>query len=134
MTESAPQVPVITDQAIEDFKRELAQEDELELIDQSRRIVTLQAEIEEREAEISEIKTRILAAHEPGSYTAGKLTVQVREGAARLDARKFTEAFPAAQYPTYYKIQPNTTEIRKAISENDLAQYQVQGKPSVVIK
>jgi hypothetical protein len=111
-----------------------AQESELELIAQSRRIVTLQAEIEEREAEIAEIKSRILAAHEPGTYAAGKLQVQVRPGASRLDPKKFAAAFPAAQYPAYYKVQPNATEIRKAISENDLAQFQVQGKPSVVIK
>lgn len=110
------------------------QESELELVAQSRRIVTLQAEIEERQSEIDEIKTRILATHEPGTYAAGDLSVQVREGAARLDAKKFGAAFPAGQFPIYYKVQPNTSEIKKAISENDLAQFQVQGKPSVVIK
>lgn len=110
------------------------QEDQLDLVAMSRRIVTLQAEISQREDEIDDIKARILKARQPGTYQAGDLEVQVRAGAARLDSTRFQKAFPAKEHPTFYKLALNTPAIKKAISEDDLAAYQTQGKPSVVVK
>ena len=84
--------------------------------------------------EIDQIKQRILDTHEPGSYEADELTVQVREGAKRLDAKKFMNAFPASDKPEFYELKPALSVIKKHIAPAELEQYQTTSKPSVIVK
>jgi hypothetical protein len=114
------------------------QKDELSkknlLILEAKRIALLQARIEECQTEIDQIKQRILDTHEPGSYEADELTVQVREGAKRLDAKKFMNTFPASDKPEFYELKPALNVIKKHIAPTELEQYQTTSKPSVIVK
>ena len=103
------------------------QKDELSkknlLILEAKRIALLQVRIEECQMEIDQIKQRILDTHEPGSYEADELTVQVREGAKRLDAKKFMSAFPASDKPEFYELKPALSVIKlRRLSLNSIRQ------------
>lgn len=114
------------------------QKDELSkknlLILEAKRIALLQSRISECETEIAQIKQHILETHEPGSYEADELLVQVREGSRRLDERKFMKAYPASKYPDFYQLKPHTKNIKNAIAPADLDAYQTVSKPTVVVK
>ncbi|WP_223852419.1 hypothetical protein [Bifidobacterium tissieri] len=73
---------------------------------QAERIATLTAEIKARQDELDAIKRQILENHEPGTYQAGNLTVQVRAGRRTLNQNRFREKYPIGDYPEYYEIKP----------------------------
>ncbi|WEV68740.1 hypothetical protein OZX73_05460 [Bifidobacterium sp. ESL0775] len=131
------QQPILQTQATpEQIERakEDAQAKENLLMAQARKIVSLQAEIEERQQKVDQLKQDILDTHEPGTYVAGGLKVQVREGSKRLNAGRFQKKFPAADYPELYKIAPDSTGARKKLGEDALAGLFDQGKSTVVVK
>ncbi|OTA27253.1 hypothetical protein B9G54_01665 [Alloscardovia macacae] len=100
----------------------------------AKRIVNLQVTIEEAEAEIKRIKEQILKRYEPGSHAAGALTVQVREGAKRLNVEKFMKAYPAVKHARFYELKPKMSAIREEVPPAALATYQTASKPSVVVQ
>ncbi|MDF7641747.1 hypothetical protein PT279_09140 [Bifidobacterium sp. ESL0784] len=104
------------------------------LMAQARKIVSLQAEIEANQAKVDQLKQDILDTHEPGTYAAGDLKVQVREGSKRLNASRFKAKYPAEDYPELYKIAPDSTGARKKLGEDALAGLFDQGKSTVVVK
>ncbi|WEV41618.1 hypothetical protein OZX57_06410 [Bifidobacterium sp. ESL0682] len=101
---------------------------------QAKKIVSLQEEIEERQQWVDRLKQDILDTHEPGTYQAGDLKVQIREGSKRLNASRFKKEYPAEDHPELYKIAPDSTEARKKLGEDALAGLFDQGKSTVVIK
>ena len=100
---------------------------------QAKRVAQLQEEIKTREDEVAGIKNSILDQWQPGSYTAGNLTVQVKEGARTINAAKFSKTFPPTEYPDLYKLSPDSKEARKQLGEQQLAPVMISRKPSVVI-
>lgn len=136
MTTATATRPAMTSEApaSEPIERHIDQGRTNLLAAQAQRIVTLQAEIEERQTKVDELKQQILDTHKPGSYEAGDLQVQVREGSKRLNASRFKKMYPAEQYPELYKIAPDSTTARKKLGEDALAGLFDQGKSTVVVK
>lgn len=119
-------------EGLEESEDEQAKARELE--GWAKRIVNLRVTIEEAEAEIKRIKEQILKKYESGSYAAGALTVQVREGAKRLNAEKFMKAYPAARHARFYELKPKMSAIREEVPPAALASFQTASKPSVVVQ
>lgn len=69
-----------------------------------------------------------------GTHTAGPYTIQVRNGAARLDTDTLMAAYPVVVHPEMYRPALVTAEVRKRIAPVDLEQYTVHGNPTVVVK
>ena len=100
----------------------------------ARRIVQLEAEIADRQTQIDDLKSGIIEAYPAGSYPAGDLTIQVRAGARRLDARALEKQFPAADYPQLYRQSLDTKAVRAGFAPTALERYTTAGKPTVTIK
>lgn len=103
------------------------------LVAQAKRIVSLQARIKESQDEIDRLKGLILDAYPVGSYDAGNLKVTVRQGASRLDEKKFQAKYPVRENPGLYMTKPNTTAIKKAIAPVELEDVYTSGKATVVV-
>lgn len=70
----------------------------------------------------------------PGRYRAGDLGFSIRPGARRLDAKRFTAAYPPEDNPRFYKTSPDTTAARNALGQDALDQfYGEPGSNSVVL-
>lgn len=103
-------------------------------IQQAQRIAIIDSQIKDLTEERDDLKTQILVSHpHPGSYTAGALTVTVKTGARRLDARKLEKAYPADKYPSLYKQTLDTKAVRDQFAPNALTDYQTAGTPTVVV-
>lgn len=96
------------------------------------RLVTLKAQAERIDEEISLINER-LRALDYGTHDAGDWSVQVSVN-RRLDADRFTQRFPVAQYPTYYRAVPDTKAIQDNFAPVELDQWYVSGAPRVSVK
>ena len=101
---------------------------------QAARIAVLQVDIKRAQYEIDSLKTRILDAWPVGSYEAGDLKVQVKAGSQRLDAKRFMQAYPAAEHPSLYKVSPDAAAARKALGGLALEPLMKRDKSSVVVK
>ena len=75
---------------------------------QAMRIADLTEQIKTRQEEIDAIKRQILDTHEPGTYQAGGLKVQVKTGSRRLDAKKFTAAYKPTEHPELFELKPKS--------------------------
>lgn len=100
---------------------------------QAKRIATLQAEIKDREDEVTTLKTTILDQWPAGTYPAGDLKVSIRPGARTINASRFTKQFPPTEYPDLYKLSPDSTKARKQLGEEQLQPVMTSRKPTVVI-
>ncbi|MCI1643143.1 MAG: hypothetical protein LKI98_05160 [Bifidobacterium crudilactis] len=125
---------IFPDEQLQDVISDIGHREKINLLEaQAKRIATLQEEIRERQDSVDSIKAQILTQWEPGSYTAGNLNVQVKEGAKAINAAKFSKAFPPTEYPNLYKLSPDSKEARKQLGEQQLAPVMTSRKPSVVI-
>lgn len=101
---------------------------------QAAMIADLQEQIRVRQEQVDQIKRRILATHQPGTYQAGGLKVQVREGPRRLNARMFTKLYPVKDNPDLYETKPKALSmIVKTIGERSLAPECVSHGTSTVV-
>lgn len=100
---------------------------------QARRIAVLQARMQDLQAEVDGLKAQILDQWPAGSYEAAGLKVQVREGARRLDAARFAEAYPAADHPAFYKVAPDVAAARHELGEAALEPFMRRGRATVVV-
>lgn len=75
---------------------------------QAMRIADLQAQKESCDEEIDAIKRQILDTHEPGTYQASGLKVQVKTGSRRLDAKKFAAAYKPTEHPELFELKPKS--------------------------
>ena len=98
-------------------------------------ITSLQAQKEQIDEQITSLKQLILDNREPGSYEAGELKVQVREGSKRLDAKKFEATYPPTRDNAYlYKTAVDLKKVKENFSPADLEPFMTAGAPQVVIK
>ncbi|RSX53965.1 hypothetical protein D2E25_0271 [Bifidobacterium goeldii] len=103
-------------------------------LQQAQRIAIIDNQIKELQEERESIKQQILVSHPtPGTYEAGALTVTVKNGARRLDARKLEKAYPADKYPQLYKNALDTKMVRQQFAPAALEAYQTASSPTVVV-
>lgn len=101
---------------------------------QAMRIADLQAQMESCREEIDAIKRQILDTHEPGTYQAGGLKVQVKTGSRRLDAKKFTAAYRPTEHPELFELKPKSlSSVEKLVGALNLEGMVVQGASTVVV-
>lgn len=101
---------------------------------QAMRIADLQAQKEACQEEIDAIKRQILDTHEPGTYQAGGLKVQVKTGSRRLDAKKFTAAYRPTEHPELFELKPKSlSSVEKLVGALNLEGMVVQGASTVVV-
>lgn len=101
---------------------------------QAMRIADLQAQKEACQEEIDAIKRQILDTHEPGTYQAGGLKVQVKTGSRRLDAKKFTAAYRPTEHPELFELKPKSlSNVEKLVGALNLEGMVVQGASTVVV-
>lgn len=101
---------------------------------QAMRIADLQAQMESCREEIDAIKRQILDTHEPGTYQAGGLKVQVKTGSRRLDAKKFAAAYKPTEHPELFELKPKSlSSVEKLVGALNLEGMVVQGASTVVI-
>ena len=101
---------------------------------QAMRIADLQAQKEACDEEIDAIKRQILDTHEPGTYQAGGLKVQVKTGSRRLDAKKFTAAYRPTEHPELFELKPKSlSSVEKLVGALNLEGMVVQGTSTVVV-
>lgn len=98
------------------------------------RIAELQAEIDQDQALIDSLKGEILGAWEPGRYDADGVSVQVRAGSRRLDAKAFAAKYPASAYPQCYKVVPDPKAARSALGTLAVDPLMIAGTPNVVVR
>lgn len=68
-----------------------------------------------------------------GEHGAGELRVIVRHN-RRLNAKRFTEAYPSVEFPTFYKPTPDTARIKALLPEDAAAAFYDEGTPVVVVQ
>lgn len=101
---------------------------------QAMRIADLQAQKEACQEEIDAIKRQILDTHEPGTYQAGGLKVQVKTGSRRLDAKAFTAEFKPTEHPELFELKPKSlSSVEKLVGALNLEGMVVQGASTVVV-
>ena len=101
---------------------------------QAMRIADLQAQKEACQEEIDAIKRQILDTHEPGTYQAGGLKVQVKTGSRRLDAKKFAAAYKPTEHPELFELKPKSlSSVEKLVGALNLEGMVVQGASTVVV-
>ena len=101
---------------------------------QAMRIADLQAQKEACQEEIDAIKRQILDTHEPGTYQAGGLKVQVKTGSRRLDAKAFTAEFKPTEHPELFELKPKSlSSVEKLVGALTLEGMVVQGASTVVV-
>lgn len=101
---------------------------------QARRIAILQEEISLRQDELDELKTQILDQWDAGSYEAGGLRVQVKDGRRSVNAALFQKAFPAKAYPECYQLKPlPLSKLEKVLTERAMRPYVSTAKASVTV-
>lgn len=101
---------------------------------QAMRIADLTEQIRTRQEEIDAIKRQILDTHEPGTYQAGGLKVQVKTGSRRLDAKKFTAAYKPTEHPELFELKPKSlSSVEKLVGALNLEGMVVQGASTVVV-
>lgn len=128
----APPAPPSMD-AISAERRDEALKADL-LARQAMRIADLQAQKEACDEEIDAIKRQILDTHEPGTYQAGGLKVQVKTGSRRLDAKKFTAAYKPTEHPELFELKPKSlSSVEKLVGALNLEGMVVQGASTVVV-
>lgn len=101
---------------------------------QAMRIADLTEQIKTRQEEIDAIKRQILDTHEPGTYQAGGLKVQVKTGSRRLDAKKFTAVYKPTEHPELFELKPKSlSSVEKLVGTLNLEGMVVQGASTVVV-
>lgn len=101
---------------------------------QAMRIADLTEQIKTRQEEIDRIKQQILDTHEPGTYQAGGLKVQVKTGSRRLDAKKFASAYKPTEHPELFELRPKSLSgVERLIGSIALQGMVVQGASTVVV-
>lgn len=101
---------------------------------QAMRIADLTEQIRTRQEEIDAIKRQILDTHEPGTYQAGGLKVQVKTGSRRLDAKKFAAAYKPTEHPELFELKPKSLSgVERLIGSIALQGMVVQGASTVVV-
>ena len=101
---------------------------------QAMRIADLTEQIRTRQEEIDAIKRQILDTHEPGTYQAGGLKVQVKTGSRRLDAKKFAAAYKPTEHPELFELKPKSlSSVEKLVGALNLEGMVVQGASTVVV-
>ena len=101
---------------------------------QAMRIADLTEQIKTRQEEIDAIKRQILNTHEPGTYQAGGLKVQVKTGSRRLDAKKFAAAYKPTEHPELFELKPKSlSSVEKLVGALNLEGMVVQGASTVVV-
>lgn len=68
-----------------------------------------------------------------GNHDAGEWTLQLQPNRT-LNASRFIDAFPVAQYPHLFKAVPDTAAIKEHIAPVALGQYYDEGRLKVVVK
>lgn len=101
---------------------------------QAMRIADLTEQIKTRQEEIDAIKQQILDTHEPGTYQAGGLKVQVKTGSRRLDAKAFAAKFKPTEHPELFELKPKSlSSVEKLVGALNLEGMVVQGASTVVV-
>lgn len=101
---------------------------------QAMRIADLQAQKEACDEEIDAIKRQILDTHEPGTYQAGGLKVQVKTGSRRLDAKAFAAKFRPTEHPELFELKPRSlSSVERLVGALNLEGMVVQGASTVVV-
>lgn len=101
---------------------------------QAMRIADLTEQIKTRQEEINAIKRQILDTHEPGTYQAGGLKVQVKTGSRRLDAKAFAAKFRPTEHPELFELKPKSlSSVEKLVGALNLEGMVVQGTSTVVV-
>lgn len=101
---------------------------------QAMRIADLTEQIKTRQEEIDAIKRQILDTHEPGTYQAGGLKVQVKTGSRRLDAKAFTAKFRPTEHPELFELKPKSlSSVERLVGALNLEGMVVQGASTVVV-
>lgn len=128
----APPAPPIMDTVPVERRDEALKADLLTR--QAMRIADLQAQKEACQEEIDAIKRQILDTHEPGTYQAGGLKVQVKTGSRRLDAKKFAAAYKPTEHPELFELKPKSlSSVEKLVGALNLEGMVVQGASTVVV-
>lgn len=110
-------------------------EDHGTLAETVQQIMRVDEAIEGLTARRTELVQSIVQEWGVGKHEAGDLTVSVRPGSRRMDQARFTSAYPADKYPSFYKSSPDTKAARDALGQNKLDEfYGAAGAPVVSFK
>lgn len=94
--------------------------------------VNITAELEPLNARKKEIE-KALRDLDYGSYDLAGVTVSIQHN-RRLDKAAFAKKYPVIKHPNFYTTAPNSAEIRKALSPNEIDELSTDGEKKVVIK
>lgn len=96
------------------------------------RRVSVVAQIERLTEEKAAIDER-LRQEGLGVHDAGDWSVSISPN-RRLDAERFTQRFPVAQYPHLYAPSINIKAVKEYMAPVELDQFYVEGAPRVLVK
>lgn len=96
------------------------------------RRVSVVAQIERLTEEKAAIDER-LRQEGLGVHDAGDWSVSISPN-RRLDAERFTQRFPVAQYPSFYKPVPDLQAIKDSFAPVELDQWYAESTPIVKVK
>lgn len=94
----------------------------------------IKTELEALKLEEDQIKFE-LAKLDTGTHQLGDYKIQVQAPRRALNKTRFTEAFPADQYPTMYSLQLDTKAVKDQVAPTVLNRYMdTASSPVVVLK
>lgn len=97
------------------------------------RRVTIAEHIERLTQEKQEIDEKLRGEFELGKHEVDAWTLTLRAN-RRLNADRFTQRFPVAQYPHLYEPKLNSAALKDNFSPIELDKYYDEGSAVVVVK
>lgn len=132
-TEHTPPPVPATEVAGVTINPEIKDHEDLTIFDELvREYIALDHEIQPMKARQEEIK-KVLRDLDMGTHDIAGAKVTISRN-ARLDAKKFADAYPQDQYPSLYKSAPDNTEIKRVLPPAVIERLQTDGEPRVSIK
>ena len=118
--------------AIQPVTEDLAKAKLLEA--QLARIDTINGQMKKLKEEKDALEAELLDRYPVGRQTAGEYTLTITAGRRSLDPRKFEDAYPVSDNPTFYELKPKSmSTIAKHVGEDALANCIKTTKPTVKV-
>lgn len=99
------------------------------------RLATIRDTIAVLTDEEAELKATLAESLGQGTHEVGNVSVTVRAGTRRFDAKRFEAAVPPGARPELYKQAPDLAAVKRHYAPAELEQfYGEAGKASVIVK
>lgn len=97
------------------------------------RRVHINEQIDRLTQEKQQIDEKLREEHDLGKHEVGDWTLTVRAN-RRLNAQRFEQRFPVAQYPHLYRAAVDSAALKDNFAPVDLEQFYDVGAPVLVVK